>query len=194
MNKQKTWATKEIIINYVLIRHDSFQTITRFTLPYHKLYLHITQFNSVLFVSTENRRTRSFSSIDLSFTVDMIVTAIILNIVSPEHLIFTYYISVRDYSNVSRGTCKETTRNAFNLKSKTYLYIRAVVPPTVRRRYKPWRPDPSRRRSSGRRPQRHVTGSSVQWSQQFHLACPLVGYRTLLKSEIHYWNTHTMEI
>ena len=36
----------------------------RFTLSYHKLCLRITPFNSVLFTSTENRRTRSFSSID----------------------------------------------------------------------------------------------------------------------------------
>ena len=38
-NKEKPWATKDIFINYVLIRNDSFETI-------------ITQFNSVLFTST----------------------------------------------------------------------------------------------------------------------------------------------
>ena len=34
------------------------------------LYLHITQFVSFLFASTENRRSRSFSSIDMSPNMD----------------------------------------------------------------------------------------------------------------------------
>ena len=38
--------------------------VIRFTLSYLKLYLHIIQFYSVIFPSTENRRIRSFSSID----------------------------------------------------------------------------------------------------------------------------------
>ena len=50
----------------MLIRNDSVLTIIRFTLSYHNLYLHITQLISLLFASTENRRTRSFSSIDTS--------------------------------------------------------------------------------------------------------------------------------
>ena len=63
-NGEKPWATKDIFINYVLIRNDSVLTIVRFTCSCHQLCLHITQFNSVPFTSTENRRTRSFSSID----------------------------------------------------------------------------------------------------------------------------------
>ena len=37
---------------------------------YHKLCLHIAQFNSAVFTSTENRRTRSFSSIDVIMKIN----------------------------------------------------------------------------------------------------------------------------
>ena len=46
----------------------------------------------------------------VSHTINVLVTDIILNITSPEHLTFTYCILVRDYSKYS---CKETTSNAF---------------------------------------------------------------------------------
>ena len=53
----------------------------------------------------------------VSHTVNVLVTDIILNIKSQEHLKFTYYKSVRVIRTLwKRGTCKETTRNAFNVK------------------------------------------------------------------------------
>ena len=36
---------------------------------------------------------------NVSHTVNLLVTDIILNITSSEHFMFTYYISVQDYSN-----------------------------------------------------------------------------------------------
>ena len=56
--------------------------------------------------------------------VNVLVTDIILNIKSHEHLIFTFYISVsRLFELFRRGTCKETTRNFFKAAVRAALVL-----------------------------------------------------------------------
>ena len=85
----------------MLIRNDFFLTIIRFTLPYDKLYLHIIQFISVLSAPTENRRTRSFSSIDVFFTflskLDLLDVALAFRITHSKNLQITSKLLTQGY-------------------------------------------------------------------------------------------------